>query len=215
MKTVHYADGYGGRLNYHTYCKKEIHIHSKEEDATIDPKEVKCKDCMDTPEWKQDLEENTNLNSSVKRRIFIESDVLHADELRSAQQAVSKMCKEKNLSSARRVFQDILDYAWFDLEKTWQSVKNSDEIYSQSSLMPLTGGYTGAPVIFNGMCERAIKENVTGKDVYILNSVENIYWDMIDMDVMVKAFEKNKLFMYNEDYEMVEVDVKTISKENK
>jgi hypothetical protein len=107
-----------------------------------------------------------------------------------------------------------LDYAWHDLENTWAAVKISDEIYATSSLMPLTGGsYIGAPVIFNGMCERAVKENVTGKSVIILNTLENIEWGMIDMKIMKKAFKDNDLYMYDENYDnLVKVDIKKLKK---
>ena len=77
--------------------------------------------------------------------------------------------------------------------------------------MPLIGGsYTGAPVIFNGMCERAVKEDVVGKSVYILNQVDNIEWDMIDMKVMKKAFKDNELYMLDEELEIIKVDVSKI-----
>lgn len=60
--------------------------------------------------------------------------------------------------------------------------------------MPLVGGsYMGAPVIFNGMCERAVKENITGKSVIIFNTLENIEWYMIDVKIMKQAFKANNL----------------------
>jgi hypothetical protein len=212
MKTIHYTEGYGGKLNYHTTCGKEIHSHSKEESASINPVLVTCKKCMAKKEWKEDYGHSTGETvTDIKRRIYIESDILHADELRNAKRTVANLCDDKNEKYIKRVFAEVLDFAWHDLPKTWEAVKKADEIYSDSSLLPLSGGsYMGAPVIFNGMCERAIKEGVTGKDVYILNSLENIYWDMIDIPLMQKAFEKNNLFMYNENYEIVKVDVTKI-----
>lgn len=81
------------------------------------------------------------------------------------------------------------------IEKTWKAVKLADEIWAKSSLMPLSGSsYTGAPVIFNGMCERAIKENVTGKSVFILSNLKYINWYMINVKVMKQAFNENDLF---------------------
>lgn len=137
--------------------------------------------------------------------------MLAAYELRQAQRTVSGLCEDKGVKYIRRVFSEVLDYAWHDLGKTWAAVKKADEIYSDSSLMPLIGGsYTGAPKIFNGMCERAVKEDVRGKDVYILNSLKNIYWDMIHIPFMKKAFKHNSLFMYNEKYEIIKVDVSKI-----
>ncbi len=144
----------------------------------------------------------------MKRRIFIESDILHDDEYRSAQRQVANLLEDKGEGFIEAVFDEALDFAWHDLEKTWASVKKADEIYADTSLMPLVGNsYMGAPVIFNGMCERAIKEKVTGKSVYILRSLDNIDWDMIDFKIMKKAFKHNDLYMYDENREMFKVDV--------
>jgi hypothetical protein len=216
MKIVHYTDGYGGKLNYKTYCGKEIHSHSETEDASIDPSEVTCNDCKGNEKLIEDLADSQTPNSGIRRRIYLESDVLHADELRSSQREVAQLCEEKHEKYVRRVFQEVIDFAWHELDKTWQAVKNADEIYSDSSLMPLVGGsYMGAPVIFNAMCERAIEENVTGKEVYILKPLKDINWYMIKIDVMLKAFKNNKLFMYDNDGEIQQVDAKKVAKENK
>jgi hypothetical protein len=212
MKTTHYTKGYGGSLNYLTTCGKEIHSHSETETASINPVVVTCKKCLATDEWKEDYGHSTGETiTDIKRRIYLESDILHASELRNAQRSVAYICDEKKVKYIKRVFSEVLDFAWHDLAKTWEAVKKADEIYSDSSLIPLSGNsYMGAPVIFNGMCERAIKENVTGKDVYILNSLKNIHWDMIDIPVMKKAFKLNNLFMYDDEMEIVKVDVSKI-----
>lgn len=214
MKKIHYTEGYGGNFNYSTFCGKEIHSHSKTEGADINPTEVTCKKCMASKEFIEDLKNCLGVgDAGIKRRIFIESDILRVDEIQSAQNAVEYLCESKGVKFVRRVFSEILDKAWHDLEKTWAAVKAADEIYADSSLLPLCGGsYMGAPVIFNGMCERAIKEGVKGKDVYILNELKNINWHMIDLALMRKAFKNNNLFMYNEDREMVKVDVSKIKK---
>lgn len=214
IKKVHYTVGYGGKLNYVTTCGEEIHSHSDTDGASIDPMKVTCKKCLSTKEWAEDYGHSTGVTKTdIKRRIYLESDILHASELERAQRSVSRLCDEKKVEYIRRVFAEVLDGAWHDLEKTWAAVKKADEIYSDSSLMPLVGGsYMGAPVIFNGMCERAIKEDVRGKDVYILSSLKNINWYMIKLDVMKKAFKHNNLFMYNDDYEITKVDVSKINK---
>lgn len=213
-KKIHYTEGYGGKYNYKTMCGKEIHSHSETEDATVDPSQVTCNDCRETKVWVVDFGHSTGeTKTDIKRRIFIESDILHADELRTAQKRVAGLCDDRSSPYIKRVFAEVLEGAWHDLEKTWAAVKKADEIYADSSLMPLIGNsYMGAPVIFNGMCERAIKEGIKGKDVYILNSLKNINWYMIKIDVMKKAFQHNNLFMYNDDYEIVKVDVSKIEK---
>ena len=149
----------------------------------------------------------------MKRRIFLESDILHSDEYRSVQRQVSLLLEEKGEKFIKGIFDEALDFAWHDLEKTWKAVKKADEIYANSSLMPLVGNsYMGAPVIFNGMCERAIKENVTGKSVFVLRPLKDIYWDMIDFPLMKKAFKKNSLYMYDNERNIIKVDVAKIKK---
>lgn len=212
--TTHYTTGYGGKYNYATFCGLQIDSHSETDGATVDPVEVTCEKCRATKDWKEDYGHSTGkTKTSIKRRIFIESDILHANELERNQRKVFELCYEKKVKCIKRVFAEVLDRAWHNLEKTWISVKAADEIYADSSLMPLIGNsYMGAPVIFNGMCERAIKENVKGKSVYILNSLNNINWYMIDIPLMKQAFKDNDLFMYNDDYEIVKVDVSKIRK---
>lgn len=149
----------------------------------------------------------------MKRRIFIESDILHDDEYRTVQGEVCNLLEENGEQfNEQNVFDEALDFAWHDLEKTWKAVKAADEIYANSSLMPLVGNsYMGAPVIFNGMCERAIKENIKGKSVFILRPLSQIDWYMIDIKTMKKAFKENSLFMYDEDYDkLIRVNVSKI-----
>lgn len=213
METIHYTEGYGGKLNYKTICGKEIHSHDEKDKATIHPDKVNCKECKKSDKWEEDYNALSDFNPNIKRRVYLESDVLSASELRSAQREVYDLCKEKNEKCVKRVFNEVLDYAWHDLDKTWNAVKNANEIYSDSSLMPIVGNaYMGAPVIFNGMCKRAIEENVTGKSVVILNKLTSIYWGMIDIQLMKMAFKNNKLFMYDDNMDLVEVNVSKIKK---
>jgi hypothetical protein len=208
-KAIHYSrEGYNGDHTYTTICGKKVGSAN----YTVHPEKADCKECLKSAEHKIDLEDSSGkFRTTIKRRIFVESDILKAFEFRSAQRKAANLAKEKELKYVDRVFSQALDFAWHDLDGTWAAVKKADEIYATSSLMPLIGGsYTGAPVIFNGMCERAFKENVTGKSVYILNQLKNIHWDMIDLPLMKKAFKKNDLYMYNEDYEIIKVDVSKI-----
>lgn len=215
MKTIHYSrEGYEGNYVYASVCGKKVKTHQDHEESTVHPEKANCKKCMQSAEYKTDLADSTGKGDpSIKKRIFIESDILQAEELRSAQREVFDLAKSKGLRCVDRVFSQVLDFAWHDLEKTWAAVKSADEVYSDSSLMPLTGGsYIGAPVIFNGMCERAIKEKVEGKSVYILNYLKNIYWGMIDIKLMKQAFKKNSLYMYDEQHNLVKVDVSKVKK---
>lgn len=214
-KTIHYSrTGYNGDFTYTSVCGKEVRSHQDHEESSISPQKTNCKECMATKAFKTDLVDNNLLKTHTLRRIYIESDILQADEFRNAQREVADFAKQKGLSYVDRVFSEVLDFAYHDLEKTWQAVKDADEIYATSSLLPLSGGsYMGAPAIFNGMCERAVKENISGKSVIILNKLENISWGMIDIALMKKVFKVNSLYMYNDEYDgLIKVDVLKVKK---
>ena len=210
IKLIHYSRcGYEGNYSYNSVCGKKVKTHQDKEESSIYPEEANCKKCLATKEYKTDI---LDTPAGIKVRIYIESDILHADEFRNAQREVKSFADSFNLQCVDRVFSKVIASAWHDLENTWKVVKSADEIYSTSSLMPLIGGsYMGAPVIFNGMCERAIKEKVEGKIVIVLNSLKNIHWDYIHIPTMKKAFKKNDLMMYNDDYDgFIKVDVSKI-----
>lgn len=215
MKLIHYSrTGYNGDFTHTAICGKKVKSHQDNEETTVDPEKANCKKCLATHEFKIDLGHSSGeTHTRIKRRIFLESDILHADEFQNVQREVFDLLRDKRLKMVDRIFSEVLDYAWHDLEKTWVSVKKADEIYADSSLLPLSGGsYMGAPVIFNGMCERAIKEGISGKDVYILRKIKNILWHMIDFKLMKETFKNNNLFMYDANGRMVKVDVSTIKK---
>lgn len=195
MKKIHYSRaGYNGDYTYTSVCGKQVKTHQENEGSSIYPELANCKECLATNEYKVDVGKTTE---DIKIRIYIESDILHADEFTHAQRRVFDFAKRNGLTCVDRVFSKVLDYAWHDLEKTWQAVREADEIYATSSLLPLCGNPSmGAPVIFNGMCERAIKENITGKSVIILNRSSDVCWDYIDISAMKKAFKNNSLLMY-------------------
>lgn len=213
MTLIHYSrEGYNGDYTYTSVCGKKVKT-TDSEGSTVHADETNCDACMKSKKYKTDFTDLLNTSSTIKRRIYIESDILKADEFRSAQRDVFDFANSFGLKCVDRVFSDVLDYAWHDLEKTWQAVKSADEIYATSSLMPLSGGsYMGAPVIFNGMCERAVKENVTGKSIIIFNTLKNINWDMIDIKLMKTAFQKNNLFLYDDEYELTKIDTSKIKK---
>lgn len=206
---IHYSrNGYNGNFTYTSVCGKIVKTHQEDEKSSIYPEDINCKKCLITNEFKIDTQEI----KGILKRIYIESDILNADEFCNAQREVLDLTKNKGLKCVDRVFSKVLDKAWHNLEKTWKEVKNADEIYSTSSLLPLIGdSYTGAPVIFNEMCKKAIDENIINKSVIILNQLKNIYWDHIDISIMKKAFKKNSLFMYDDEYEnLIKINVSKI-----
>ena len=181
-KLIHYSRaGYEGNYSYKSVCGISVKTHQDSEESSIYAKDANCKKCLKTKEYLLDIANDTTTPEGIKRRIYIESDFLHADEFRDAQRTVFDFCKDKKEKCVDRVFSQVLDMAWHDLEKTWKEVKKADEIYATSSFIPLCGNPSmGAPVIFNGMCKRAVSENFTGKSVIILNKLEFISWNYID-----------------------------------
>jgi len=155
------------------------------------------------------------------KRLFIETDFLKEDELRSAQRTVRWVLEANGLESADNVFDETVDFAWQNADKAWEAVKRCDEIYGDSSLVPLCGygTYTGAPVIMDVMMQKAIDENIEGKSVIFLRKYEDIEWDGIDKKLLAKAFKKNKLFTTEPDEKwddhFIEVDIKKLIKELK
>lgn len=144
----------------------------------------------------------------MKTRIYIESDILHKHEYDSAKNTVELILEEMGEPFIPDIFDKALDFAWRDLEKTWTAVKEADEIYASTSLLPLAGGYVGAPMIFDGMCERAVREKVIGKSVYVLRRFDDICWERIDIVLMKKAFKKNELYVFDDNRDLVKVDMK-------
>lgn len=208
---IHYSrEGYNGDYTYTSVCGEQVRTHQKDIDTTIYPELANCKKCIATKQYKEDTRMTP---PGVKVRIYIESDILQASEFRDAQRTVAQIAKKNKEKCVPRIFSKVLAHAWHDLEGTWAAVKAADEVYATSSLLPLSGGtYMGAPAIFNGMCDRAIKENITGKSVIILNNMKYISCNYIDIPMMKKAFTDNLLVMYNDEYELVNVDVSSIKK---
>ncbi len=153
------------------------------------------------------------------RRLFIETDVLHMDELDSAQIKVSIILDDKGLSYPESVFDETKDFAWHELDAAWESVKRCDEIYGDSSLVLLCGfgSYTGAPVIMNEMMKKAIEEKIEGKSVIFLRPMSDIEWGQIDRKLLLKAFKKNNLYTleYDDKYLLAKVDIKKLLKETR
>jgi hypothetical protein len=212
MKKIHYSrTGYNGDYTYTSVCGKKVATHQKNETSSIYPEDANCQDCLAELAYKADIEKE---KTGIKIRIYLESDILQSGEFRNAQREVYRFAEQNGLNCVERIFSQVIDRAWHDLDKTWQAVKNADEIYSTSSLLPLCGDANmGAPVIFNGMCARAVKEKINGKSVIILNHLSSINWYYIDIGTMKKAFKKNSLYMYDDSGEgLIKIDVSQIKK---
>lgn len=151
----------------------------------------------------------------MKKRLFLESDILHEDELRFVRRKVYFILKDLGEEfDGKVVFDTTIDYAWHKLDEVFEAVKSHDQIFADTSLMPLISGhYSGAPVIFNEMMKRVIEEGVEGKEVFILTPYDDVYFDdsMIDLELIPQAFKNNKLFFYTDDYDNI-IELRNIKK---
>lgn len=131
------------------------------------------------------------------KRLFIDSDVIMDDEYHSSQRIVERILDKKKIACCPDVFDAKQDFAWHEADSAWLAVKAADEIYGNTSLVPLCGygSYTGSPVVMNVMMKKAMDENVTGKRVYFLRPMKDIEFDQIDLDLLRLCFGKlNELY---------------------
>lgn len=153
------------------------------------------------------------------KRIFIDSDIVQEDELRTAQRRLSLIFEKSNIPYVDNVFDGVVDFAWHEADKAWTAVKSADEIYANSSLIPLCGygSYTGSVVVMDVMMQKAIDEDVRGKSIYFLRSYDNIEWEGIDMSLIDKAFKHNFIYTleFNDDYKFEQVDIDKLIKRYK
>lgn len=151
----------------------------------------------------------------MKRRLFIETDILKEEDLERAREKVSDILGREGIEYPDEVFDDTKDFAWHEMKEAWESVKRADEIYGDSALVPIVGGYTGAPVIMDTMMRKTIEEGIEDKSLYFLQPYDSIWWQEIDWKPLGKAFAKNKLFTMefnNSEYEFVQVDIPKLIK---
>ena len=98
MKIVHYSrSGYNGYFTYTSVCGKEVHTHEDKDEINVHPDESNCEECLKSKEYILDLDALHSVSTEIKRRIYIESDILHANEFRNAQRKVLDFAKNKGL----------------------------------------------------------------------------------------------------------------------
>lgn len=157
------------------------------------------------------------------KRIFIDSDYIQDDEVRTSKRQLRRILETSGINTEGDIFDDVVGHAWHEPYQAWDAVKSADEIYANSSLVPLCGygSYTGSVVVFDVMMEKAIAEDIKGKSVFFMRHYEDIEWDGIDLKILPKAFKHNKLFTleYKDgsdfEEEFKEVDIKKLIKEHK
>lgn len=147
------------------------------------------------------------------KRIFIDSDSIDDSELRTAQRTLYRI--KENVSED--VFDELVDFAWHHADEAWEAVKSADEIYANSSLIPLAGygNYTGSVVVMDVMMEKALKEDIKGKSIYFMRPYEDIEWDGIDLELFDKAFRYNFIYTLEDHDHFEQVDIDRVLRENK
>lgn len=150
----------------------------------------------------------------MPKRMFIESDVLREDELNDAKRTVYYSLPDLSENERKsEIFDTVIEHAWHNPEKAWQAILEHDEIYANSSLVPLAGGYTGAPVVMDTMMRLARQQKVTNKSLFFLVPKEDIWWHGIDTKLLKKCFAegKNKLYCINQEHSEFElINVKNL-----
>lgn len=150
-------------------------------------------------------------------RLFIETDILQKDELRRAQRRVEEILDQQGIKNyPADIFDETVDFAWHEPEKAWEAVLRADEIYGDSSLVPLCGygSYTGSVVVMDVMMKKAIEQKIKGKSLIFLRKFKDLHWEGIDYKLLSKAFKNNKLFTleYGTNYVLMPVDIKNLIK---
>lgn len=133
----------------------------------------------------------------MKKRLFIESDVLHQYEVDSCANCVEFILQDMGIPFIPAIFDKAIGYAWHDMDTTWEEILLHDEVFASSSLFGLSGArtYIGSPPLFDGMMKRALDNKVKGKSLYFLTHSDDILWDNINLKMLVKVFAtKNKLY---------------------
>lgn len=146
------------------------------------------------------------------KRLFLESDILIEDELGTCQCTVELIHKKKGITIDNpEVFDVVIDKATWRLKEVWDAIKDCDEIYSNSSLLPLGGSYNGSPLILDKMCENCIKEDIRGKSLYFLVPIKSVSFGWIDLSNLKMALTHNKLYAINHDtWEFDEINPKSL-----
>lgn len=145
------------------------------------------------------------------KRLFIEIDELEARELATTEFHAANMHGLKD----EDFFDTVIDDAMFKTKELVQAIKDHDEIYCSTSLIPRYGfgSSIGSGNLFNQMMYKAIEDEIFGKKVFIMNEYDNIRWYNLKRDLVDKAFSRNFLYVRDENFEnWVQVDIDKLIK---
>ena len=189
-EVIHYSKyGYNGNFTCTSSCGKEIHTHNdKENKSSINIDIVDCQECKDSETYKQDIE-------NFYKNLYLEVDFLTASEYRTSLRTIRYASKDIRIDR-------VIENADHDKLKTWEEIKKYENIYFSSSFYPLVVGSIGAPYLLQALCKKALEENITGKNIYCINSGENLDLEWIDdKNSVIEAFKNNKFYVLDDEYE--------------
>ena len=96
-----------------------------------------------------------------------------------------------------KFFDEAITNATYSSKEVWEAIKRNDEIFAESSLIDSMGVSGGT--LFNAMMYNCIKENISGKKMYLFSSEKDIWWDNLNRDLFKKTFENDKNTLYTQE----------------
>lgn len=141
------------------------------------------------------------------KRLFIEAQSEDKDKI----QTCALLCSFAKKEGGRKDFFDtVMSNAMDYHEETFKLIKEHDEIYCSTRLIPMGGAY-GSGILMNNLMYKAIKNNITGKSLYIMGKLSNIMWGELNKKLFQQCFKVNKLFILDkEGEEFIEAPYKEI-----
>jgi hypothetical protein len=150
----------------------------------------------------------------MKKKLFLEIDKAEDGWLDTLSYLAKHMFKLSDTEGS--FFDTVIEEAAFHSKEVWKAVKEHDQIFASTSLIPRYGygGSFGSGTLMNNLMYKAIEENVEGKELYIFNTYEHIWWSELDRDLVDKCFRKNFLYTHDEDHDnWIQVDVDKLLKD--
>jgi hypothetical protein len=158
------------------------------------------------------------MKNQKPRKIFIEDDEeLREDEFRTALRRCYLLTpKDERPAKDDEFFDQVLTNALMNSQEVWAAIKQADEIYASTALIPLMGfgSSMGSGMLFNNMMYQAIKENVVGKKVFIIREFKDVMWEELEAELVEQTFGpgKNELYTLNSDLVWEQVNIEELLK---
>jgi hypothetical protein len=146
---------------------------------------------------------------SRKKRLLIEDDSeISEDTLVGLANEACKLHGIIESGDLRRFFHEVKTDAMFGIAEVYEAVKNADEIYADTALLPNFGTSEGA-IVFDNMMYRVAEDKVINKSLYIFRKYDAVDWGSLNGRLINKAFTKNYMYVISDDessWEQVDID---------